>query len=110
MKSWLEELLTRLDSKVDRLDSRLDTIDVTLAKHEANLQEHIRRTSIAEENLEMLRSETKVSFKEQAAVIKPLTTHVQRVEGALKLVGLVATLIGVLTGLTSLVSFVGRLL
>ena len=102
MANWLEEILTKLDTKVDKLDTRLDTIDITLAKHEANLNEHMRRTNIAEENIDLLRADTKQSFKEQSEEIKPLTKHVQRVEGFFKLLGIIASIVGVCTGLLSL--------
>ena len=79
------EVITRVDgsvdkieSKIDKLDSRLDDVDKTLVKQEAQLAEHIRRTNILEKEL------------------KPVKIHVERVNGAFKLLGIVASILGIL--------------
>ncbi len=82
---WLKEALDKLEMKVDRLDQRLQDIsskhmEVHLA-NKSSLEEHIYRTELNEENIALLREE-----------IKPLEKNVAMVHGALKLIGLVATL------------------
>lgn len=77
----LEAKLDRLDGKLDILDSRLDNVDKTLAVQAEQLGTHIKRTDIAEANLGILRND-----------MKPVHAHVLRMDGALKLIGLVAVL------------------
>lgn len=63
--------------KLERLDARLDNIDKTLIKQHASIEEHIRRTAINEKSIERLHAE-----------IRPVQSHVDKVDGALKLLGL----------------------
>lgn len=65
----------------------LTKILVTQEVHTEQLREHMRRTAAAEAALEHIRSE-----------FAPVKVHVARVDGALKLLGALATLIGVLSG------------
>lgn len=66
--------LDKIEAKVDKIDGRLLVIDKTLVKQEANLKEHMRRTDLLENDL------------------RPIKTHVAMIQGALKLIGLIALL------------------
>lgn len=90
----MEKKLENLDLKLE--DVRKDIADVKdtmaqmaviLAKQEQNLEFHIHRTNLAEENIALLRAE-----------VKPLNRHVAWVEGALKTLGAVASLLGLIIG------------
>lgn len=70
------KLIDILLHKTDALDSRLDSIDKTLVSQHEQLKEHMRRTRLAEENLNIIRDE-----------IKPVQKHVAVVEGLMKLIG-----------------------
>lgn len=72
------EKLDKLDSKVDRLDGRLDSVDKTLAVNTEQLAGHMRRTELLEADL------------------KPIKKHVGHVEGGMKLLGVVAVIVGIL--------------
>ena len=48
-----KEILVDISDKVDELKDRIHSIDVTVAKQEVNLQDHMRRTVINEEKLDM---------------------------------------------------------
>ena len=79
-KKDLKEDLSKISNKVDNLDSRLDEVDKTLIKQEGNLQEHMRRTAIAEQRIDLIHKET-----------EPIKLHVDRVQfvfKAIKWVGL----------------------
>lgn len=74
--------------KLEKIDDRLLCIDKTLVKQEENLQEHMRRTDLAEERLEKLHVE-----------VTPIKSHVEQVKGAAKFISL-------LTLLTSIASVI----
>ena len=76
----LKEAIKELDSKVDDHTKILSSIDKTLALQAQQLEMHMRRTEVAEENLEMLRKE-----------FKPVEGHVEFVNKLSKLVALIAT-------------------
>jgi len=87
----LKNKLDKLDTKLDKLDGRIASIDTTLVKQQEQLEHHIYRTTLAEENISLLRKE-----------LKPIESHVNAVGGALKLVGLVGVVVGILTGVAKL--------
>lgn len=68
----------RLEDKLDKIDSRIDNIDITLARQSEILDIHIKRTNLLEEAL------------------KPIEKHVAMVNGALKLIGLMATIAAII--------------
>lgn len=76
----MENRLDKIENKIDKLDERLDRIDVTLAKQHESLDHHIKRTALAEENIEILRSE-----------IKPLSQHVATINHLAKIVSVMGT-------------------
>ena len=86
-----DELFNLVLTKIDRLDSRIDNVDKTLIKQEVSLAEHIRRTELAEEAIKILKSS-----------IDPINRHVHMVEGALKMIGGLSILLGIITTLLKL--------
>lgn len=68
-------LLERVDSKLDKVSDRLDKVDVHLAKYNKELEFHIARTNQIEDTL------------------VPIATHVEQVKGALKLAGVVGSIL-----------------
>jgi hypothetical protein len=79
--------IERLEGKVDKLDERLDSIDKTLAAQHVSLDIHIKRSDALE------------------ALVQPIQKHVSMVEGALKLVGVVATIAGLIVAGLEIVKF-----
>lgn len=69
-----DKRLERIESKLDDTNDHLSAIDSTLAAQHVSLREHIRRTALIEKEL------------------APIKTHVNRVEGALKLISVAAAL------------------
>lgn len=62
----------RIEGKIDKISDKIETINLTVAKQEENLQEHMRRTEIAEKSIELLHEEIRplkeYSDKARAAV------------------------------------------
>ena len=77
----IEDRFDKLDTVLDKIDDRLNSIDITLAKQSTSLQEHIRRTELAEENIELLRTE-----------IKPLSQHVVTINSLAKIISVLAAI------------------
>ncbi len=73
---------------LNEIRNTLTQILATQAVHTEQLREHMRRSAAAESALEHIRSE-----------FVPVKVHVARVDGALKLLGALATLVGVLSGI-----------
>ena len=73
----------RLYELLDKISDDISELKVTTAKQEENIKEHIRRTELAEENLQMLRQE-----------IEPLKQHVIAINGVLKAIGIISVIIG----------------
>lgn len=78
----------RIYEVLDKISEDISELKITTAKQEENLKEHIRRTELAEENLQMLRQE-----------IEPLKQHVIAINGVLKVIGLISVIIGSGAGL-----------
>lgn len=69
-----DKRLERIEKKVDDISEHLSSIDVTLGAQHISLKEHVRRTNLLEQKLH------------------PVEVHVNRVEGALKLITLAAAI------------------
>lgn len=87
-----------INGKLDKLDSRIDNIDITLAKQSVILEDHQRRSIANEANVEMLRKDD----------VAPMQVKWANVEGALKLLGGIAAVVGVIAGVVELISAVYR--
>ena len=92
-----EKKLDTIIEKLDVVDSRIDRVDITLARHEENLKEHIRRTAIAEENIDLLRQE-----------VEPIKAHVNKVSGAFMLVGAISTMLGIAVAIFEVYNYIKR--
>lgn len=70
--------LERIEKKIDDTHDHLVSIDITLAEQHVSLRDHIRRTAILEREF------------------APIKRHVNRVEGALKLLAASTILIAII--------------
>jgi DNA repair ATPase RecN len=69
----------RIEEKLDKVQEDVSEIKVILARNTASLEEHMKRTAIAEERIELV--------QEQMAVqIEPIRKHVIMVNTAIKLI------------------------
>lgn len=71
--------------KLDKLDNRLDNVDKTLAAQHESLKHHIYRTKLAEKRLEHIENN-----------LEPIKAHVNRMDGALKFLGVLSLVLGVI--------------
>ena len=77
----------RIYEVLDKISDDLSELKVTVAKQEENIKEHIRRTEIAEENLDLIRTE-----------MQPLKEHVIAINGVLKIIGILSVIMGSAAG------------
>jgi len=75
-------LLTKIHDKVEKVDERLDTVDKTLIKQEENLKEHMKRTDLNEEHLELFKQKVEND-------LAPILEHV----GFIKALGKLSTIV-----------------
>jgi hypothetical protein len=88
----MKEQLTKIEEKLDKVDEKLSSIDVTLARQAKDLEHHIFRTSLAEENIELLRAE-----------VQPIKKHVALMDAGLKIIGALASVVTVIVGAIKLI-------
>lgn len=79
------ELLEKIYTKVEKIAEDQSDMKIIMAKQEISLEEHIKRTSLAEENLSMLRDD-----------FKPVQKHVHMMNGFAKFITLSAAVAGVI--------------
>lgn len=95
----IRDLWEKMNERDSRVEKRLDSIDQTLIRQEAQLEQHIMRTELAEKNLEMLRQELKYSQNETQEEIKPIKRHVVLMETGFKVTGILVSVSVALVGL-----------
>lgn len=76
----MQEQLDKIEEKVDRIESKISSIDVTLAKQAKDLEHHIYRTDLAEQNIELIRQE-----------MQPVKKHVALMDASLKVIGAISS-------------------
>ena len=77
-----------VEDKLDKIQEDITDIKITLAANTSSLQEHMRRTAIAEDRIELIQSEMNTQ-------LTPIKSHVTMVNTALKvLAALGAILLG----------------
>lgn len=69
-----DKRIERIETKIDDIADHLSSIDITLSAQHISLKEHIRRTTLLEQEL------------------RPVKKHVMMVEGAFKLIGIMAAI------------------
>lgn len=88
----MERQFDRIDNKLDQLGSKIEDINVTLAVNTKSLQEHMRRTEIAEAHLIELENR-----------IMPITLHVERVRGVFWFISAIAGAVTVIAAVVELI-------
>lgn len=97
-KKQQEAVLLKIETIHKEFDQRLDAIEKVLILQEENLRTHMKRSDNLEKLVDKLRAED----------IKSLTTHVNMVEGGLKLLGVISLIIGILVPIISALVFFFR--
>lgn len=83
----MKNRVDRIEDKVDLIDSRLDSIDKTLIINTQSLQQHMKRSDALEN------------------IVLPMKAKWDMVEGALKFIGIVATIGGLAAALVEIIQF-----
>lgn len=99
------QALSKFESKIDKLDERLDSIEKVQIKQEANIEHHVKRTDLAEENTAILREEMAKNIEAIQTDMKPVQAHVAYMNGALKLIGVVGTFVAIAAGIVKVLEF-----
>ena len=87
----------RIYDLLNKISEDISELKITSAKQEENIKEHIRRTELAEENIQLIREE-----------IKPLKEHVVAINGTLKIIGILSIVFGCITAIIELgIKFIG---
>jgi uncharacterized membrane protein len=96
LEALIVSLNDRTEDQYKDLDRRLDNIEKVMIAQEINLKTHMQRSKHLETIVENL----------QEKELKPLARHVAHVEGAFKLIGGLALLLTIITGLAKLFSII----
>lgn len=89
----LRELEVRIKSNHDEVSDRLVDIEKVMIVQEVNLADHMKRSDHLESLMHRLEENE----------IKPLVRHVAMVNGAIKLIGILSLVTGILVGVFKLV-------
>ena len=87
----MKEQLDKIEAKVDLIEEKISSIDVTLAKQAKDLEHHIYRTELAEQNLELIRQE-----------MVPVKKHVALMDAGLKIIGALSSVAMFLLGVAKM--------
>ena len=89
--------MTRSESLLEKMLEQLSELNEKVGRQEARLEEHMRRTEVAETNIANI-----------AETIKPVQAHVAMVEGSLKVLGVIGGILAFIigTGITTWSLFV----
>lgn len=77
----IESKLEKIESKQDKILDEIIENKIINTRNTASLEEHIKRTNMLQEELNVLKEE-----------LKPVEKHVAMVSGALKLLGVISLL------------------
>lgn len=78
----------RLEDKIDKIVDNISDINITLAKQSTILDEHVRRSTNLEDRVE------------------PLEKHMHMIQGAIKVIGLVAIFAAIIEGILKITGVV----
>lgn len=81
-KEHFDKHMENVGDRLNKMDDRLDKIDTTAAHNAGVLEEHVRRTNLLEEKVEL----DKRSIESK---IEPIQTHVNQMKVFLKIAGYV---------------------
>lgn len=87
----MKEQLDKIEAKVDFIEEKISSIDITLAKQAKDLEHHIYRTELAEENINIIRQE-----------MQPVKKHVALMDAGLKVMGALSSVAMFILGVVKL--------
>lgn len=78
----MQDRFDKVDEKLDKIEVKISNIDVTLARQAKDLEHHIYRTELAEENIQLIRKE-----------LEPVKKHVNIMDATFKVIGVFASIV-----------------
>jgi uncharacterized membrane protein (DUF106 family) len=87
--------LVRIEEKMDEFNEKLHSIDKTLERNTVSLEEHMRRSALNEEAIELLKEE-----------FKPVQKHVTQVHAILQFFGFLGILASIVAGIVKFLEFI----
>lgn len=81
-----------MEKKLDKIADDMADIKIDIAEIRKDINYHIMRTDIAESRIEMLRNE-----------LRPVEVHVERMNGALKLLGVLSLIAGLIAAVAKII-------
>lgn len=88
------KFLERIYDKQERMSEDIADIKIVLAKQEENLRQHMYRTELAEESIDLLRKQ-----------LKHIDNHVTMVNGGIKVLGGLAFFAGFVFSVLKIIEF-----
>lgn len=101
------ELLEKIFSRQEKIIEDVSEIKVIQARHEVNLQEHMRRSDTMEQLVQQHREEFHSQLKEQTEQVKPIIAIYdasKKIAALLGILGTIATIIYTLMRIFSIIS------
>ena len=95
----IDRLTRDIFKQAEKDDKRLDSIEKVLIAQEINLKEHMRRS----DHLETIVDQIKIKNEKELA---PLKRHINMVEGAFKLLGILGILFGIVGGIVKAIGLI----
>lgn len=87
------DMISKIDAKLDQIQNKIGSIDVTLARNTKDLEIHMMRTEQNEGMIKSLRDD-----------LVPVKKHVLMVEAGLKVLGLIALCVTIVSGILRIFS------
>lgn len=110
----IQKVKEHLDTRFEKVDERLDSIEKVQIQQHANLEHHIYRTDLAEENIKLLQSQIEnntqilaADLKEHKKEMLPVKKHVDYMNGALKGLGITGIIAGISKALIDVFHILG---
>ena len=89
-------LLEKIYDKLEKLVDEMSEMKVIVAKQEVNLQEHMKRSDLLEEQMKLTQETYNRDKAEIEAELVPVKTHIHTVKSVFKVGSGIAAIIGVL--------------
>ena len=90
-----DDRIIRIEGKLDSLSDTLHAVDKTLVGQHASLAEHMRRTALAEESIDLIRKD-----------LQPVKAHINRIDGGIRLVGFITLAVSLIGGILKIFSII----
>jgi SMC interacting uncharacterized protein involved in chromosome segregation len=102
----VEEVIKIIEEFAKDTDQRLDNLEKVALAQEMNLKEHMRRSDQLEQLIQMESEKREKELEKIELQMEKSSKHINMVEGGLKLLGIVATVVAIAAGIGKLLSLI----